>query len=112
MSRRCDREGKPWDDRLTIGEHTYTKNGLPCDALMLMWEIRSTFGRQPKDHETMMAHLRERPSLPPFPVRAMRHDLPPPPLPEWLARTARFLARVDGFDVRDDETVWMNYEIG
>lgn len=64
------------------------------------------------DHAEVMANLRERPLLPPLPARAVRPDFPLSPLPEWMARTARFLALVDGFDVRDDETVWTNYEIG
>lgn len=59
-----------------------------------------------------MKHLRERPLLPPFPARAVRHGFPPSLLPEWLARTAGFLARIDGVDVQGDEIVWTNYEIG
>lgn len=70
MSRRCDREKVLWDDRLTIGEHAYTKDGLPCDALELLWGIRTAFGRVPKDHVAMMDHLRDRPTLPPWSMEA------------------------------------------
>lgn len=73
MSRRCDREKEPWDDRLTIGEHAYTKDGLPCDVLELLWGIRAAFGRVPKDHGAMMEHLRERPTLPPWSMEALDH---------------------------------------
>ena len=68
MSRRCDREGVAWDDRLRGYDRELLRAGVTCDALWEFFEWRITYGR---GHESghdgaLMAHLRERPVLPPW----------------------------------------------
>lgn len=123
MSRRCDREevgeGPPGPGRiLSRGRRPRDFPGFDFGhgdplAARAHWYTYCWHTRWwGLDHAEVLAHLRERPLLPPFSARTVRLGFPPGPLPEWLARAAGFLARIDGVDVRHNETAWTNYEIG
>lgn len=67
MSRRCDREGAAWP-RVRGREARFLRDYGSLDALRLAWRWIGTAraARTVRSRREVMAHLRERPLLPPW----------------------------------------------